>query len=141
MKVIYDANVLISYLLTSELEGTIVTIIEAAFEEKYQILLPQEVIVEMQRKVSQKKYLSEKISIETLGKLIGALRVIATIPVSLKAYIPKIRRGRKDDYLLAYAAVEECDYLITGDNDLFDLKKLNIVRIVSPAQFYQILKA
>ena len=65
---------------------------------------------------------------------------IATIPPPITQVIPKVGRDFKDDYLLAYASVEEVDYLVSGDEDLQVLKEVNGVRIVSPAEFLKILR-
>lgn len=140
MKVIFDANVLISYLLTSEKEGTIATVVEAGFVGKYLLILPREVISELRKKITVKEYLSQRIPQPTTEKFITALRVIADIPSPITEVIPKVGRDLKDDYLLAYGTIEECDYLVTGDDDLLVLKKVGKLTIVSPAEFYEILK-
>lgn len=140
MKVIFDANVLISYLLTSEKEGTISTIVEAGFEGKYLLILPHEVVSELRKKITVKEYLSLRIPQPTAEKFITALCVIADIPSPIAEVIPEVGRDLKDDYLLAYGTVEECEYLVTGDEDLLVLEQVGKLKIVSPAEFYEILK-
>ena len=53
--------------------------------------------------------------------------------------IPEVTRDAKDDYLVAYAMVGECDCLVTGDPDLFVVKKIGQLQIVSPAAFQKML--
>lgn len=139
MSVIFDANVLISYLLISEKEGTIATIVEAGFENKYKLYLPQEVIEEAQEKIVKKDYLAQKIPQSAVDKFITALRVIAITPSYIADKIPEVGWGVKDDYLFAYGIVGECDYLVTGDDDLLVIKQLENLEIVKPIEFLGII--
>lgn len=139
MKVLYDTNVLISYLLTSENRGTIATIIERGFEGDYQFIIPQDVIYELRKKLSEKEWLVTRITKSTDEKFINALLLIAVIPIPITEPIPEVGRDVKDDYLLAYGIVSECNYLVTGDPDLLIIKEISNLKIVSPIQFYDIL--
>lgn len=140
MNVLHDANVLISYLLTSEKEGTIATIIEAGIEGTYDFYLPSEVIAELYKKISEKEFLAQRIPKPTAEKFISALKAIAITPSPITEPIPEIGRDLKDDYLIAYGTVGECDYLVSGDDDLQVLKQVGNLKIVSPNEFYEVLK-
>jgi putative PIN family toxin of toxin-antitoxin system len=48
----------------------------------------------------------------------------------------KLCRDPKDDHLLALAADGHAGYLITGDNDLLAVGGFQVVRILSPANFW-----
>jgi len=48
-----------------------------------------------------------------------------------------IVRDPSDNHLVAAALQENCDYLVTGDNDLLVLGSINMVQIVSPADFLE----
>jgi predicted nucleic acid-binding protein len=80
MRVLLDTNVLISYLLTSEKERTIATIVEAWFRGAYTLLLPPEFTAELQKKMAAKGYLARKISQGAVETFITALSSIAEIP-------------------------------------------------------------
>jgi predicted nucleic acid-binding protein len=105
MKVLFDTNVLISYLLTSEGEGTIATIIERGFAGDYDFVVPDEVITELRRKLTDKAWLAGRIPQSTAEKFITALREIAIIPPPITEPIPEVGRDVKDDYLFAYGTV------------------------------------
>ena len=139
MKVIFDANVLISYLLTSENVGNIVKIVEAGFVGKYELVLPPEVLSEIRKKLREKAFLSRRIDTATSEKFISALRAIAYTPHPITEAIPEVGRDLKDDFLIAYGTIEECDYLITGDDDLHVLGSIGTLHIVSPKDFCTIL--
>lgn len=139
MRVLFDTNVLISYLLTPK-RGAITTIVEAGFEKKYQLLLPNEVVTELKKKIARKPYLSQKISQTTIQKFIKALSTIAETLSPITEPIPEVGRDFKDDYLLAYSFVGDADYLVTGDRDLLILKQIHKVKIVSPSEFLSLIK-
>lgn len=139
MRVLFDTNVLINYLLTPKEKGTITTIIEAGFNEKYQLLLPNDIVTELTKKIADKAYLSQKISKSSTRKFITSLCAVAEILNPITEPIPKVGRDFKDDYLLAYSMVGDADYLVTGDDDLLVLKQIDKVKIVSPLEFLRIL--
>lgn len=140
MRVLFDTNIFISYLLKSDKDKTITTIIEAGFENKYKLLLPHDVINELNKKLTKKKYLARHILKTDAQEFIEALTtIIEEIPVITEP-IPQVGRDKKDDYLLAYAVIGEADYLVSGDEDLQILKEIHGVKIVSPIEFLEILK-
>lgn len=140
MKVLLDTNLLIAYLLAPDKEGTIQAILKAAFEDKYTLLMPEEVISELKGKLTTKKYLIKYITPQAAEKFIFSLSVIANKIPQITEPIPAVGRDINDDYLLAYAVVSEADYLVSGDADLQILEKIQGVRIVSPIKFLEILK-
>jgi uncharacterized protein len=139
MRVLIDTNIFISYLLKSDQDRTITRIIEAGFEYRYTILLPHEVIAELTKKLTEKKYLAGRISSEDAQELTELLKAVAEeIPV-ITGEIPRVSRDKKDDYLLAYAIVGRADYLVSGDEDLQKVRRVEEVTIVSPVEFLHIL--
>jgi putative PIN family toxin of toxin-antitoxin system len=64
-------------------------------------------------------------------------------PIPLDA-LPIHSRDRKDDKFLACALSIQCDYLITGDDDLLVLngkKELNGLKIIRAAEFLQAINS
>jgi len=49
-------------------------------------------------------------------------------------------RDPEDDKFLASAIEAEAEYVVSGDNDLLDLKMYRGVRIVTPAKFLRTLR-
>jgi putative PIN family toxin of toxin-antitoxin system len=137
--VLIDTNIFISYLLKSDEETTITRIIEAAFENKYTLLLPHEVIAELDRKLSEKKYLASRITKEEAQEFTELLTMIAEEIPAITEEIPRVSSDKKDDYLLAYALVGKADYLVSGDEILQKINEVENITIVSPAEFLIIL--
>jgi putative PIN family toxin of toxin-antitoxin system len=74
--------------------------------------------------------------------VVALLRLIQQ--ASLLIEVPSVEivsRDPKDDPLLACAKAAEADYLVAGDEDLLCLQEHGKTKIVTPAQFVEILKS
>lgn len=140
MKVLLGTNLLVAYLLIPDKTGTVQAIVEAAFEGKYTLILPQELLDELEEKLVTKKYLIKHISKSAARDFIRVVKSIVVEIPTITEPIPEVGRDKKDDYLLAYAVVGEADYLVSGDKDLQVLKKIGGVEVVSPAKFLEVLE-
>lgn len=141
MRAIFDTNIFINYLLPSSKSGIISTIIEAAFEGRFTLLLPTELVEEFSSIVGTKRYLAQKISPKDAARLISLLTQVAEVIAPISARIPAATRHVKDDYLLAYALTAQADYLVTGDDDLLVLDQVEGVKVVAPVEFLEVLQA
>jgi len=139
LRVLIDTNVLVSYLLTPDPQSTIPSIITAAFEGKYSLLISEALLTELASTIKDRKQLAKRISVEQVEKLIEVLKIIAEPLSEINEPIPSVTRDPKDDYLLAYALLGRADYLVTGDEDLLVLGEIEGVKIVPPVEFRRIL--
>ena len=140
MRALFDANILISYLLPSAQPGTISAVVEAAIEGSFTLLLPPELVEEFSTTIGAKPYLARRIRPDDAASLMSLLTQVAEIIPRISGKIPAVSRHAKDDYLLAYALVGKADYLVTGDDDLLVLHEVEYVKIASPADFLRILR-
>lgn len=139
MKVLLDTNVFISALLTPDTQSPSIEIVKAATEKKFTLLVVEELLDELVKKLIKKPYLRERITAFQAEWLVKILHKFATQSVTPITEKISIARDPKDDYLLAYAVVGKADYLVTGDEDLLVLKKIGKVKIVSPRKFVNVL--
>lgn len=137
MKVIIDANVWISYLLDHRPASTVVNVVNFCMSSAVDLLVPQEVFDEVQKKIAEKEYLRKRISTSKVTALKIALEAGAIIPERLSEPMAQVSRDRKDDYLIAYGLAEDADILISGDLDLLDIQRIGGLNIVSVANFHQ----
>jgi putative PIN family toxin of toxin-antitoxin system len=143
MRVILDTNIYISYLLSSrqtEHTGVISTIVEAAFRQKYLLLVPEKSIEELMIKLREKKFLTERIAGHEAQAFVHLLQGIAEIVPPIESPLPKVTRDEKDDYLVAYALVYQADYLVSGDGDLLELTQIEEVKMIKPVDFVRLLQ-
>jgi putative PIN family toxin of toxin-antitoxin system len=139
MKVILDANVLISYLLAPDDTRTVVQAVEACFSERITLFVPPELIDELKTTIRNSAYLSSRIAQIELDNLLDALTLAAIVlsPLTLpSAEQMAYSRDINDDYLIAQAMLHDVDIIVSGDKDLLDLIAVQSVQILSPAQFW-----
>lgn len=140
MRVIFDSNVFISYLLNPKPNHTISNIFQSAVLGKFTLFLPEDLADELNTKLKNKSYLARKISRSDATEFTAILKKVTESVPKITNPIPAVTRDPKDDYLLAYALVGEADYLVTGDKDLLVLKQVAGVKILTPQQFLQVLQ-
>lgn len=139
MRVLLDTNVLVSYLLTPSASGSIGTIMDALTHSAFTLLVPPDLLEELERVATHKPHLAKRIRPEQLARLRNILLTVGELLPVIEETIPAITRDRKDDYLLTYAFVSAADYLVTGDDDLLILGKLGNLAILSPPAFAELL--
>jgi putative PIN family toxin of toxin-antitoxin system len=137
VRVLLDANVFISYLLYPRVDSPSGAIIRAAIRGAFVLLVPEELLDEFVGKIADKRYLAERIDSEELGEFVALVQEYAEIVPKIKGNIPAVCRDPKDDYLLAHAVLGAADYLVTGDQDLLSLERLEGVKIVTPREFLE----
>ena len=139
MRVLLDANILISYLLTPRRNSPVTKIVTQALLGDFVLLVPEELLQELKRKAREKKYLADRIEPAEVEKLVDILAIISEPIPKIREPIPVVTRDPKDDYLLAYALVGQADYLVTGDEDLLVLSEVGNLSIISAQEFLKIL--
>ncbi|MBI2427045.1 MAG: putative toxin-antitoxin system toxin component, PIN family [Candidatus Kerfeldbacteria bacterium] len=143
MRVLLDTNIFVSYLLGKSQKSSIVSIVEAGVSQAYTILLPEELMEELQKSIRQKDVLRKSIPLSLLDEFLLILTDASEILPTLSESIPSVTRDPKDDYLLAYAVAYQADVLVSGDQDLLrvkrDIEKTSTLQILSPREFLRFL--
>lgn len=135
MRVVLDANILISALLLST--GHPAEIYRAWPSGRFILLTCPEQLNEL-RAALRKPALAERIRPYKAGRLVNELKKLAIVITAL----PRIARSPDptDDFLLALAEAGRADYLVTGDKSgLLALHSHRTTRILSAAQFAALL--
>lgn len=140
MRVLLDTNVLISYLLTPRRDSPILAILQGAFSGKFVLLMPAQLLEELAKVLSKKRYLAERINQEEMEEFVDLLLDVAEIIPLISEAIPAVTRDPKDDFLLAYAMVGQADFLVTGDADLLSMSQVENLKLLSPADFLRVLE-
>jgi putative PIN family toxin of toxin-antitoxin system len=140
VKVILDANVYISYLLARKSGRSITEVVDACLtNQQIELVAPQDLLAEIRRAVLAKPYIRTHILEAELAALEETLRLTASLPPAVVDALPR-SRDVQDDYLLAHGLIERADYLVTGDDDLLVLDRIESLRIVSVPVFWSILR-
>jgi putative PIN family toxin of toxin-antitoxin system len=141
MKVILDANIIISYLLSKRETGAVTQAVHRCLESlDITLVFPQELQQEILEARAKKEFLRRAIPLDKLENLLRLLVQVAEVPATIEEWTLRTR-DPKDDYLIAYGLVGRVDYLITGDEDLLVLQQIQGLKIVDPVEFIQLLEA
>ena len=139
MRALLDANIFISHLLTPRSGGSIATLFEALAAERFTLLMPEELMMEIVDVINHRPHLAGRINTDRTTTFLEDLQAIAEKVPPIEQVIPAVGRDAKDDYLVAYAIIGQADYLVTGDKGLLVLREVLDVRIVTPIAFAVLL--
>jgi uncharacterized protein len=139
MRVLLDANVFVSYLLTPGQNSAVTRIVDAAVLGEYQLLMPEELLDELEETVRTHEHLARRIPAKVMRALMDLVLEIAEVIPRITEPIPALTRDPEDDYLIAYALIGRAEYLVTGDRDLLALERIESVAILTPNAFGELL--
>ncbi len=131
-KVVLDTNVLISSILIDK--GNPYKIVNLAIEQKIQNHTSIYILKELENKLRNKFKESE----EEIAKQISLVKIYSEV-VEPKEKIKVIKDDPKDDMVLECGVASNADYIISGDNHLLKLKEYRGIRILTPAEFLEII--
>jgi uncharacterized protein len=127
-KIIIDTNLWISYLITKNYKWLDNLIIN----QNYRLVFSQELIDEFIEVAKRHKFkdLFTSEDLEKLLQLFDHYGLYYKITSNIE-----LCRDPKDNFLLSLAKDSKTDYLITGDNDLLEIKKLGKTQIITITEF------
>jgi len=127
-KIVIDTNIWISYLITKgfkRLDNLILS-------DKVRLVFCQELIdefIEVAKRPKFRKYFR----LNDIKRLLVVFDVYGEL-VIVKSNI-QVCRDLKDNFLLSLSVDSQADFLITGDNDLLEIKQLGKTKIVTITDF------
>ena len=132
MRVVVDTNVLIAGVLWN---GTPHRIIELAEEGRITLCASPAMLAEFERVLQRRKFQSRlrlrRTSVEGIMTLLVPL-VELYLPSTAQGSVP---RDPTDEMFIACALSADAQFLISGDDDLLNLKTYGHIRIVNPVEF------
>ncbi len=132
IKVIFDTNVWISFLIGKKL-----SIIKNHIENSSIIIVITNQLLKEIKIVTARPKLQKYFAVEIVNEFIQLLETIA-INVAIKP-THFINRDEKDNFLLDLIDFSKADYLVTGDKDLLENNPFKTAKIVSPADFEKLI--
>lgn len=132
IRILLDTNVYVSAILFN---GKPRLILEEIIEEKVYAFISNQIIKELEDTLSKPKF---KLTNDFIRIVIPEIKDITrlTNPSALNNYLDL--RDRDDYHILEAAYSAKIDYLITGDKDLFSLKKIREFKIITPEEYLRI---
>jgi len=129
VKLFFDTNVIVSAVVC---RGLSFDVIKDAME-KHEVFYTKYVLKETQRVLTSKFPLSD----ETIKSAVSLIKKYFN-EGKTSHKVDKICRDPDDNQILADAAANEIDILITGDKDLLILKTHKGIKIILPADYWKL---
>jgi len=136
MKIVVDANVVVSGLIWNGVPGVIIDRVVDGLDVLFMSASIIDEICEVFRKPKFRKHEKRAVSFIAQVRMTGRL---ATVSVSNKYRITGVCRDPDDDKYLECALAAGADYIISGDRDLLDLKEYGGVKIVSARDYLDVV--
>jgi len=134
MKIVVDANVVVSGLIWNGVPGVIIDRVVDGLDVLFMSGPIVDEICEVFRKPKFRKHEKRAISFIAQLRKIGRL-----VTVSPNYSVKDVCRDPDDDKYLECAIVAGADYIISGDRDLLDLKEYGGVKIVNARDYLDIV--
>lgn len=131
MKVVLDTNI---YIAAFAARGLCASILEWCLEES-ELLASEALFDEIRKNLAKKCKLPEPILIETMQFLRDGVKTISLDESLIEQF--NVCRDLTDRHVLALAVSENADALVSGDQDLLVLKRIQSIPIFSPRAFYE----
>jgi len=128
VRAVFDTNVLVAAFAA---EGLCAALLRRARRGDFWLVLCPVIVEEFQRVLRRKLAASPDEIRETLGLLQEAGELVTPEPAAM----PRVCRDRADDAILACALAARAEFLVTGDDDLLELRSFERIRIVRPRDF------
>ncbi len=131
MRLVIDTNLWISFIISnrfSEIDNLLYT-------RQAKLLFSAELIQEIQATLAKPKLIKYSTP-DALVIMLSAFDEYIEF-INVKSYV-EIGRDPDDDFLLSLAIDGKASFLITGDNDLLELKTINKCRIITMADFLKL---
>lgn len=136
MKVVFDANIYISFFLT---HGETINSLFSYWEKDYFTVLASPSILEEIKKSFQYPKIRKRLKAKDILNLYLLLEEVEIVYPKSRI---KILKDPKDNMYLVCAKDGKADYLVTGDKKhLLPLKKIAKTKVLSPKEFVRILKS
>ena len=127
MKVVFDTNVLVSAFVA---EGLCSVLLRRASQKEFFLIVCPKILDEFERVLSKKLKVPHAL-IEKAVQLILEISQLIEPTVSIQP----VCRHQDDNEILACAVSAKADYLVSGDNDLLEIRCFSGVKIISPREF------
>jgi putative PIN family toxin of toxin-antitoxin system len=133
MRIVIDTNVLISAILRDRKPEAVILFVVSNPDIEW--IVTPDISDEYKNVLRRPKFRLPSNILNHWTKLIDS----ATTVITEKSPAIIFPRDQKDAIFLECALIGDADFLITGDGDFKDAKKLNNTKILSVSLFYQLM--
>jgi putative PIN family toxin of toxin-antitoxin system len=131
-RVVLDTNIVISALIFG---GVPQKVTDHIVDKAFRPVMSEELMTELRRVVTE-KFPRARHELEIYEKLLR--RYAVWVVLGNRRVV--VSRDPDDDKFIETALVGECQYIVSGDNDLLSLKKYQNIKIISASEFLSLIK-
>jgi uncharacterized protein len=135
IRVVLDANVLVSAALASDSAAPSVRAFDALLDERIEVIGCPALLGEVASVLGRDR-LRRYLSIEEARRFVADLAGVMTLAADPPPPYPAVCRDPDDDYLVALARAAVVDALVTGDRDLLELEDIGVA-VVTPRELVE----
>lgn len=128
MKAVFDTNVLVASLIA---EGLCSRLLIRGRHRQFELILCPAILQELEHILTSKLSLGKSEIYEAL-ELVSEVVSYIVRPVER---VSGVCRDPNDDRVLTCALAAKANYLVSGDNDLLELRSFKGIKIVKPKDF------
>jgi putative PIN family toxin of toxin-antitoxin system len=137
LRVVADANVLVSAALARSPQAPSVLILDAALDGRIELVTSPALLREV-TKVLARPRLRKYVSADEAARFVADLAAQTALTVDPPGPHPTVCRDPDDDYLVALAMGSNAEAVITGDGDLHAIAPSElVVEILTPRQLVE----
>ncbi|KQC11195.1 MAG: hypothetical protein APR54_11185 [Candidatus Cloacimonas sp. SDB] len=133
IKVVLDTNVYISGFLFG---GNSREILNLITEGKLQLYVSDDILLELKGVLQREKF---DFPLDIIHHILNEIEMVSELVVPIEKH-DVVDRDPDDNIIIDCAVCSDSDYIITGDKDLLVLGSHKNTKIVSPADFLDLLK-
>jgi putative PIN family toxin of toxin-antitoxin system len=137
IRAVVDTNLLVSYLISHR--PPISELIEVHLAQGHWVLVTAPELLEELDRVLQYPRLQRYYTQDERVRFVALVAALGEL-VELPRAVPRICRDPEDDWVIACAVAGDADVIVSGDQDLLDLKQVGSIPILSARQFLESLQ-
>jgi putative PIN family toxin of toxin-antitoxin system len=136
LKVVLDTNIIVSAAISEE--GNPAKVFELLLLEEITNYTTDQIIEEI-KKVMARPKITQKLSMVEVSFIVNNFERFSKKVTTTKT-INEIKDDPDDNKFLECAVAASAEYIITGDEHLLKIRKFREIKILSPAEFIEMLK-
>jgi uncharacterized protein len=131
MRVTADTNLIVSAVLWG---GNPRRLLDAARDDVFDLYTSTDLLAELRGVLVREKFAKRLMAVGSTAEAVFDEISALAIKITPESIDPVITRDPDDDMVLACAVASRSDVIVSGDNDLLDLKQYKNIRIVTATE-------
>ena len=124
IRVVADANVLVSAAIARDAESPPAVILDAVLDGRVELVTSPHLLAEIGAVLARPR-MRRYLSLDEAERFVGDLASLTALHADAPLPHPAVCRDTPDDYLLALAVASDVEVIVSGDLDLLSLEQID----------------